>query len=90
LTNVAGHAGASSVRVELEERDGIIRLEVCDDGRGISEEKLSDPTSFGLHGMRERAGLLGGELLIAPGPEKGTQIILRLPRAPEPSSGGRS
>jgi two-component system sensor histidine kinase UhpB len=90
LTNVARHAGATAVLVELEERDGIVRLEVCDNGRGVPEEKLSHPKSFGLLGMRERAGLLGGDLVIQPGLKGGTTIALRLPRVPDASGGGRT
>jgi two-component system sensor histidine kinase UhpB len=90
LTNVARHAGATSVFVELEDRDGMIRLEVRDNGRGVSEDKLSHPKSFGLQGMRERAGLLGGDLMIEPGVEGGTRIALRLPRGLDASSGGRT
>jgi signal transduction histidine kinase len=90
LTNVARHSGAKSVLVELEDREGMIRLEVRDNGRGVSEDKLSHPKSFGLQGMRERAGLLGGELMIAPNLGGGTRITLRLPRVLDASSGGRT
>jgi signal transduction histidine kinase len=65
-------------------------LEVCDNGRGVPEEKLSHPKSFGLLGMRERAGLLGGDLVIQPGLKGGTTIALRLPRVPDASGGGRT
>jgi signal transduction histidine kinase len=90
LTNVARHAGATVVHVELEERDGIVKLEVRDNGRGVPEEKLSHPKSFGLLGMRERAGLLGGDLIIQPGLKGGTTISLRLPRVPDACGGGRT
>ncbi len=89
LTNVARHAGATSVVVDLEEHEGIIRLEVRDNGRGISEDRLSHPQSFGLQGMRERAGLLGGDLMIEPGSEGGTRIAVRLPRLIDSPGGGR-
>jgi two-component system sensor histidine kinase UhpB len=90
LTNVARHAGATVVHVELEERDGIVKLEVRDNGRGVPEEKLSHPKSFGLLGMRERAGLLGGDLIIQPGLKGGATISLRLPRVPDACGGGRT
>lgn len=90
LTNVARHADATTVLVALEEREGTVRLQVCDNGRGIPEEKLSHPKSFGLQGMRERAGLLGGDLTIEPGLKGGTTIGLCLPRVSDVSGGGRT
>jgi PAS domain S-box-containing protein len=90
LTNVARHAAAATVQVGLEERDGMVKLEVQDDGCGVPEEKLSHPKSFGLQGMRERAGLLGGDLVIERGPRGGTKITLRLPRVLDGTGGGRS
>ncbi len=89
LTNVARHAHASAVDVRLEEGDGIIHLRVQDNGQGISEEKVSDSKSFGLLGMRERAGLLGGEVAIEAGSGSGTIISLRLPRTSETYGSGR-
>jgi PAS domain S-box-containing protein len=90
LTNVARHARANAVDVRLEEGDGIIHLRVQDNGQGISEEKLSDSKSFGLLGMRERAGLLGGEVAIEAGSAGGTIISLRLPRTSEAYGSGRA
>jgi signal transduction histidine kinase len=89
LTNVARHAHANAVDVHLKEGDGIIHLYVQDNGQGISEEKLSDSKSFGLLGMRERAGLLGGEVAIEAGSAGGTIISLRLPRTSEAYGSGR-
>jgi PAS domain S-box-containing protein len=90
LTNVARHAGATSVLVELEEQEDTIRLVVSDNGRGIAEDRLSHPRSFGLQGMRERAGLLGGDLMIQPGADGGTTIALRLPRFTDGVGGERT
>ncbi|MEX5218733.1 MAG: PAS domain S-box protein [Nitrospira sp.] len=90
LTNVVRHAGATSVLVELEEQEEAIRLVVADNGRGITEDRLSHPRSFGLQGMRERAGLLGGDLTIQAGSDGGTTIVLRLPRCTDGIGGERS
>lgn len=79
LTNVARHAHATAVRVSLQEQGGSLLLSVSDDGKGIPDQKISDPRSFGLLGMRERAALLGGEVTITGSPEKGTTITMRLP-----------
>lgn len=63
LTNVLRHADASRVRVTGRSRDGILRLDVADDGHGIRAMGTDLPVAgAGLAGMRERAGLLGGVL----------------------------
>jgi len=80
LTNVMRHAKATSVRVLLAEENGDLLLEIHDDGQGISPAKVTDPTSFGLLGMRERANRLGGQVEIASSPGKGTTVTVRLPR----------
>ncbi|MCC2642439.1 MAG: putative Hybrid sensor histidine kinase, partial [Nitrospira sp.] len=54
-------------------------LEVRDNGRGVTEAEVSDPTSLGLVGMRERALLLRGEIFIAGDHEKGTSVRVRIP-----------
>ena len=60
LTNVARHAGATSVRVELSTKTEELVLVVQDNGRGITERQRLDPKSLGLIGMQERARLLEG------------------------------
>lgn len=85
LTNIARHARARRVAVQLMESDGRIILEVRDDGRGITDEELSSPLSVGLLGMRERAELLGGEITFTGRPGEGTTVIVRLP-LPRPGS----
>lgn len=78
LTNVARHAAATSADVRLEERDGILRLRVSDDGTGFDVARRS-AERFGLVGMRERAHLLGGELRIDSAPGRGTTLEVDLP-----------
>jgi len=79
LTNVIRHARATKVEVRLEEQDGKIVLEVTDNGRGITQEEISDPKSFGLIGMRERVEFIDGEVTIVGSPGKGTRITVTLP-----------
>jgi PAS domain S-box-containing protein len=81
LTNVMRHANATFVRVLLTQVNGDLLLEIQDDGRGISAEKLTDSASLGLLGMRERASSLEGQVEIAGWPGKGTNVTLRLPIA---------
>lgn len=91
LTNVIRHAGATHVLVNLKEADGRIILEVRDNGRGIAEDKMANPKSMGLLGMRERAALLGGTFRIGPGAGGGTLVAVSIPGArprprPEPDA----
>ncbi len=79
LTNVARHADASEVSVRLAREDGDLCLEVRDNGIGIGEEHLSAGSSLGILGMRERAVLLGGELIIRGIPSGGTTVRVRIP-----------
>lgn len=81
FTNVARHAHATYVTIRLSETLGQVLLEIEDDGEGIPAEKLTDPMSIGLLGMRERAELLEGEVHITRGPGKGTIITVRMPTA---------
>ena len=80
LTNVTRHARATEVQVRLEDEGVGLVLEVRDNGRGIPHERLADTKSFGLLGMRERAGLLGGDVQINTREGEGTTIRLHLPR----------
>jgi PAS domain S-box-containing protein len=79
LTNVARHAGARRVDVRLHRHDGQVVLEIEDDGRGITEAELSGTSSFGLLGMRERARMFGGAVLVEGAERKGTTIRVRIP-----------
>lgn len=76
LTNVARHAEASRVEIRLRADAASVRLEVADDGRGITPAELNDSRSLGLASMRERAAQLGGRLDIAGGPGEGTRLVL--------------
>jgi PAS domain S-box-containing protein len=89
LTNVARHAQASHVRVALTDADGVIRLEVHDDGKGIGAAAEGERKTFGLLGMRERAGMLGGELTVQSSPDAGTSVVMTIPRAAAPRRAAR-
>jgi signal transduction histidine kinase len=79
LTNVARHAGAARVEVRLERSGEALRLEVRDDGKGITPEEARDPRSLGLLGIRERARRLGGAATVEGIPATGTVVRLELP-----------
>jgi signal transduction histidine kinase len=81
LTNVAQHANATQVSIRLAQEDGILILEVHDNGQGITTDQLSAITSLGILGMRERSLLLGGDLIVSGVPAFGTTVTVRLPAA---------
>ena len=81
LTNVARHAEATEVHVELEDRPDELVLTVRDNGKGITESQLSDPRSLGLMGIRERAHSWGGEVAFQGIPGQGTTVTVRIPNA---------
>jgi len=84
LTNVARHAAARRVRVELvtDAVAGQATLTIADDGRGFPADALARPTSLGLVGMHERALALSGEVTIVGAPGQGTTVTARVPLAP--------
>jgi signal transduction histidine kinase len=82
LTNIIRHAEATLVEVRLVEEDGRLVLTVADNGRGITEEEISNTRSIGLVGMRERAALLGGEVTFRGRPGEGTTVTVRIPMPP--------
>jgi two-component system, NarL family, sensor histidine kinase DevS len=91
LTNVSRHAKATSAAIRIEERDGVLRASVTDDGQGLPNTDRLGPRGdglqggFGMGGMRERAELIGGELEFGPAPGKGTVVRLTVPLAGRPS-----
>ncbi|MBK7132772.1 MAG: PAS domain S-box protein [Bacteroidales bacterium] len=79
LTNVVRHSKATKVHVILTIRGEILEVTVEDNGKGIEAEKIENPKSFGLAGMRERILLVGGEFIISGKPGEGTIIQVRIP-----------
>jgi signal transduction histidine kinase len=79
LTNVARHAEASKVAVDLRRKRKSLILAVRDNGRGIDEHKISDHQSIGLIGMRERALSFGGAVRISRLPRGGTLVGVKVP-----------
>ncbi len=79
LTNVARHARATRINVILRKEANYLMLQVCDDGRGISDSEISKPMALGLLGMKERALLSGGEFQISGAPDEGTKVVVKIP-----------
>ena len=80
LTNIARHAEATEVRVTLTDDPGELSLTVQDNGKGIAEDQPSDSKSLGLIGMRERARAWGGDITFEGVSDRGTTVIVRIPR----------
>lgn len=79
LTNVARHAMATRVMIQLNRIGSGLRLKVEDNGRGISEKAWSEKKSLGLVGIRERVHGFGGALQIQGRPRRGTVAMITLP-----------
>jgi signal transduction histidine kinase len=79
LTNVARHANATRIEIDLNVNEDHLDLEICDNGRGIDSKRLNNRTSIGLLGMKERAMAHGGEVSIEPRRQGGTRVKLALP-----------
>ena len=83
LTNVLRHALASDVTVSFHLRGPAIKLRVRDNGVGIAREAARDPASLGIRGMRERAALQRGRLLVGAMKPGGTLLSALVPLPPE-------
>jgi two-component system sensor histidine kinase UhpB len=78
LTNIAKHAGATRVTVDLRREGRTLVLAICDNGRGLVAADRAKPRSFGLRGMSERAQALDGTLDLSPAPGGGTIVTVRI------------
>ena len=82
LTNIHRHSGSKRATIEISRTPEQVLLEVQDEGKGISREKLADIQSrgagFGIRGMRERARQFNGEMTIESS-GKGTLFRVTIP-----------
>lgn len=90
LANVRKHSGAASATVRIAQADGRVTFLIEDNGRGFdATEALLDRDGFGLHAMRQRMELIGGDLLTDSASGRGTRVVATVPevpaRAPIPS-----
>jgi PAS domain S-box-containing protein len=79
LSNVGRHAMASTIDVDIVERDGWLHLSVEDDGCGAPSQVFESAQAYGIMGMRERARHFGGEIEIDSQPSRGTCMRLSMP-----------
>ncbi|TMH70321.1 MAG: histidine kinase, partial [Betaproteobacteria bacterium] len=84
LRNAFKHASATQIEVELRYDERQLRLRVRDDGKGIDPRFLIEEGRaghYGLHGMRERAKLMGGKLTVWSALDSGAEVELSIPAA---------
>jgi signal transduction histidine kinase len=79
LHNVAKHANATLVNIEMKHDGDRVSLLIDDDGVGISPKPASGRQTFGMAGMRERIGNIGGKVKISSARGKGTRIEVNAP-----------
>lgn len=79
LTNVARHAHATDVSIDLRVRDGQVALVVEDNGLGLPSDALRRAGSWGLRGLREQVALCGGQLELDNAPGSGARLQVWLP-----------
>ncbi|MBI5324525.1 MAG: PAS domain S-box protein [Ignavibacteriae bacterium] len=79
LTNVARHAKATRVDINLYQNEDEVVLKVCDNGIGIPKEQLENHKSMGLISIKERASFLGGTVDIIGEEGAGTTVTVKIP-----------
>ncbi len=80
LTNVARHSAAGQCVVSLNQTNGNLHVRVMDNGRGLSQQSGSGPSSgHGLESMRKRAADVGGSLQVEVVKPRGTLVMALLP-----------
>ena len=79
LTNVAKHAKAKVVKVQLSNKTNKLIMEIIDNGVGFDENNKGRQDSYGLIGMKERVFLLEGSLDISSKVGKGTSVRVEMP-----------
>ena len=79
LTNVARHSKATIVSIRADRKDGVLSVEIFDNGKGITNSQVSSHASLGIFGMRERAEAIGASFSVGSGKGGGTVVRIRLP-----------
>jgi signal transduction histidine kinase len=80
--NVARHANASLVSVDIHRAKGLVRMEIHDNGKSFDVKRLlvgRRISRLGLLGMRERVEMVGGDFEVESEPGKGTTIRALIP-----------
>jgi signal transduction histidine kinase len=88
LSNSVQHAGARRVTVTAQSRDGVMRIEVRDDGTGFDPAGVK-PGGHGLANMAARAQQIGAAYQFHAKPGEGVRVVIELPMEKEATLGGR-
>jgi signal transduction histidine kinase len=83
LNNIAKHAKATSVEIDVRHEPGALELRIRDDGRGFDSSEQTPPGHYGLSMMRERAETVGAMLTITSQSGHGTELVIRWREAPK-------
>ncbi len=81
LTNVVRHAPGASALLRVVEHDGVVRVEVSDDGPGVAD---GVERGYGLVGLAERVGNAGGTVTFRCVDSGGWRVVAELPLVREP------
>ncbi len=79
LLNVWKHSGASEAKIKVRVSRDVVSVCVSDNGIGMNPRGLSEASSLGLLGMRERASLVGGKLTMRRNRDRGLRVTAHLP-----------
>lgn len=85
LTNTRKHARAGRVELNVHFGDAQATLTLCDNGKGFDASLLDAPAGpdrphYGLQGIRERVELVSGQIALRSRPQKGTEIVVTVPK----------
>ena len=83
LNNIAKHARAGNVEIDVQHGQGALELHIRDDGRGFDSSQPPPPGHYGLSMMRERADSVGALLTITSQPGHGTELIIQWREVPK-------
>jgi signal transduction histidine kinase len=79
VTNAAKHAACTRVKVTIGRNNGLLRLVVEDDGKGLQRSQRDQLNGNGLGSMHKRAAALGGTLVVTDAEGGGTRVVLVVP-----------
>jgi signal transduction histidine kinase len=78
LTNITKHAQANKAYILVGIKNEELLIKISDDGKGIEPEILKNTMAMGMLNMKERASIIGGEIIVNSAPGKGTSVELKL------------
>jgi two-component system sensor histidine kinase DegS len=79
LNNTARYSAATSVKVQIDMGDSIIKIAVDDDGKGFDVDSVTEKRGMGLKVIRDRVEMLGGSLVVDSVVGQGTRVSFQLP-----------